>query len=272
MIGDDVMMKKYMLFLGTLLLIEIFLIVCGNREQKQNNLNAKTPSISKEPTSSDISNESSSEVLNAYYKTLQSAKNKEEVYQFIEWKIESVKPSDADAMVNGLFDYIGNLQEVDFKRLAKLTGFMSEEMRKFVTYLSRWQEKPVATAEGIAIPLAAILERSYLLENLIELYPNGLTYPYTYELYAKYLSIAVTGQYAKESGIKNYYMNPENQKISTGALSAYQAFVKKYPDTKTASVVNKYIKVLRKNKNKVNDQVEEFYITIYAEIRDAFDM
>ena len=207
-----------------------------------------------------------------FYELLQNETDHEVIYSYFEQNVGLTEQDDADKFVLGLIGLEENIRNVDFKRIQAFTDNMSTEMSTFVNFMSKEQDSPSIQDEKIKATLSDLLANIRDMEIQITTYPEGITYQHAYNLYCEMMVAAITGGYDEPSKTDNYYINSDKEHVDGHAIDTYNAFIIENPDTKTASILKKYLDTLDNSNKSIDDGVKEFYANIYGTIREEFGM
>lgn len=237
-----------------------------------NGCGQKLPPVSEEITSGEFVDEAlegktGEGSLEAYRLKLSGTGDAEDIYRFVEDNIGRQGSKEADQMIAGLIDFVGDENAVDYARLSVFEDLVSPEMAGFLKMMITEQKEPALSQQGIEVSLGELLERVITAEDQIERFPDGLTYKYACKKYTGLLCAAVTGGYDRQRGIPNAYAEKEILKAS--AIEEYAAFAENYECTESAGVVRDYLDLLGKNENRITADTEEFYGGLAGRIQAA---
>ena len=267
-------MKRKGMWLAVFLILAILAGYYGKeaeRRQKQQTEESKEQAVkSKEPDRAETFAAEEGELLREYYALLLTTQEEEEVYRFLEEHISECEPKDADQLLNGLIGYKTSARLVDYNRLTKQQEYFSEEMQQFLELMQTEQNRPSIGDGGLKLPLALVLFRVEKLEEFAVTYPEGVGYPYIYELYEELLEAAVTGFYDGEDKRSCIFLDAEEDRIKESAVESYLDFIRIYPKSNTAAVLQKYISLLKEDDRRMNRKVTTFYGRAASVIKENF--
>lgn len=211
------------------------------------------------------------DIMGEFRNMLTTSTDPEDFYSFYETNAATRQPDELDEIIGGIFGMVTPHRDVDFTRLSSQSGYMSDEMRNYVGFMSENQETPFVDDEGIHASLDELLEHSYALETHLTAYPEGVTYPYAYEKYCELLNTAITGGFDEQNSVSNNYVDSENANMVDGhAIDSYAAFIEKYPESRTAKILTEYMTVLTDEGKEISDNVKDFYRNIYGRFEYYF--
>lgn len=163
------------------ILLAAALLSQGCQDQREDGERVSEASEQGTETSLMKSEEDGENLLREYYALLVTTKDEEDVYLFLEKHISGAKPKDADQLVNGLIGYLTDADAADYNRLSKQKNYFTEEMQEYIELMKQEQNAPSVLNQEIKAPLSELLLRAEQMEEHARKYPEGVTYPYTYE-------------------------------------------------------------------------------------------
>lgn len=258
--------KRYAYSLVLLFLVLISILSGCNHNQVEDTKIEKETTNELEVTPS--KNEKT--MIEEYNQLLQETNDIEKVYQFIETHIDKATPKETDQLIHGLYGYLNDAMEVDYARLEEFYYSLPENVQEFVMLMKTETKIPAIKEGKIMIPLKDLLKRCQALEDHMDNYEDGLTFTFAKNLYMKQMVAAITGGYDTVNKTENIFLEEDGKKIATYAYKEYENFINTHYDTKTKDIVEAYVKVLKKSKKAMNDDVILFYETIYHTIDEEF--
>ena len=85
-------------------------------------------------------------------------------------------------------------------------------------------------------------------------------------MYEEIATNAITGGYDPSNGVEHYYQGNSADVVDEESIQYYQQFVNANPDSRLAGIIDEYIKLLRENNYRINDDVEAFYKGLYIKL------
>lgn len=210
-------------------------------------------------------------ISDEYNILLRETTDVESIYQYIEDHIRSCTPQEAEIMLRGLYGYLNNVSEVDYDRLAEFYDALPPDVQAFITIMKTEEETPALVDGDIKIPLEDLLLRCEILEEHMDRFENEVSYTHARDLYYNYLVAAITGGYDEVNHKENVYMSEDKKHIDETAYDTYADFAFYHEDTETGEIVERYVRVLDRNKKVINDDVIQFYQDIYETINNELD-
>lgn len=158
---------------------------------------------------------------------------------------------------------------LDYSFIKRYEKYVSDEMKNYIDIRSYESDNPFSDCFIINVPVEEILKRALKTEEHLLKYNNekdARTLKKSYELYASYMEAAIIG-----SGNALIYSDGESSNIRKEVLDSYKDFVENNKDTRTATVLSKYLEVLNKNNNNLESKdIIDFHSKIFEVLRDNF--
>lgn len=195
-----------------------------------------------------------------------------DIIDYINTNIVSAGVSDVENFFTGLLGFGDDIRNIDFTRLEDSRQYMPEDMIAFMDLMKLEADTPSMVMSNeenrrvINMTLSEMLERALLFEQHIEKYPDNVTTEAASRLYEEIATNAISGGYNKTEGIANYYKGDTDDVVDQEALQYYQQFAEANPDTNLGRLVQDYINVLQTNQFQINDEMEDFYMSLSARL------
>ena len=253
-----------------MILLLASLLVVGCRQKRQEEAPKAADTEQGTEVSLVKSEENDENLLQEYYALLMTAKEKEDVYLFLEKHAAGAEPKDADQLVNGLIGYLTDADAVDYNRLVKQKNYFTVEMQEYIELMKKEQNMPAVSGLKINVSLRELLLRVEQMEEHARKYPEGITYPYIYDKYCELMCAGITGFYDGSSDWSNCYLDTDQLHIEDAAVLAYTDFAAAYPDSYTSDILKEYLSLLSENDKLFTKPVKKFYGRIESVIKENF--
>lgn len=262
-------MKKKLILLALGISCSILVVGCGRKnEDPLTGEEMTNEQITEEPVAMD------DQVVERDFDTvLSTANSPTEIIDYINTNIVGAAETDVRRFFEGLFDFGDNIRDIDFTSLEQSRQYMPEDMIAFMDLMRLENDTPSmvmsdeANRMEIGMTLSEMLERALLFEEHIKKYPDHTSTQAATQLYEEILTAAISGGYDRENNIPHYYQGETADVVDEKSIEYYEQFAAANPDTLTGEIVRDYIKVLRENKFKLNDTVEEFYRSLATRVQ-----
>jgi uncharacterized protein (DUF427 family) len=198
--------------------------------------------------------------------------NPNDIMDYINTNIVSAAANDVEYFFKGLFGFGTDIRDLDFTSLESSRQYMPEDMIAFTELMRLESDTPSMVMSDeenrrvINMTLSEMLERALLFEQHIEKYPDNVTTEAAQRLYEEIATNAISGGYNSTEGVAHYYKGETDDVINTDAIQYYQQFVTANPDSNLAKIVEEYITLLKSNQYQINDNVEDFYKSLYSRL------
>lgn len=274
-------MKKRLEKLALLSMCVITLVACGSKKNINEN---KDPLTGEEMSKNEeVENQESTEMASSveylgthgYDNMLGNASDPSEIIDYINTNAANATESDIDYFFRGLLDFGDDVRNIDFTKLEGTRQYMPEDMIAFYELMRLEADTPSMAMSDkdnrkiINMTLSEMLERALLFEQHIEKYPDNTSTKAAKRIYEEIATNAISGGYDKTNGIEHFYKGDSADVVDEDSLQYYQQFVKANPDSRLGKIVSEYTALLQKNKFKIDDEVEEFYMSLHQKLNDA---
>jgi uncharacterized protein (DUF427 family) len=118
----------------------------------------------------------------------------------------------------------------------------------------------------INMTLSEMLERALLFEQHLEKYPDNVSTDAAQRLYEEIATNAISGGYNSTEGIAHYYKGDTDDVVDSDAIQYYEQFIEANPNSNLAKIVEEYVALLKTNQYQINDEVEDFYKSLYSKL------
>lgn len=195
------------------------------------------------------------------------------VIDYINRNIAGAASTDVNRFFKGLLGYGSNIRDIDFTRLEESRQHMPEDMIAFMELMKLEKESPSMVMSGtenrmtIGLTLSEMLERALLFEQHIEKYPNHASTEAAERLYEELATHAITGGYDRSAGIEHYYKGEKEGTIDRESISYYRQFAAANQESRLGKVVAEYAALLEKHDFQINEELENFYHSIYQRLQ-----
>lgn len=254
-----------------------FLASCGTNNNTGNE--GKDPLTGEELTSDamgedaeGMSSEGQSTGGDEFDQLLNNSNDVGGVVGYITDNIATATESDITRFFNGLFHFGDDLRDIDYSQFDESKQYLPEDMIAYMELMKLENESPsmaMSSEENrkvIGLTLSEMLERAVLFEQHIDKYPNALSTEAASRMYEEIATNAITGGYDPTNGVEHYYQGASADVVDEESIQYYQQFVDANPDSRLAGIVDEYIKLLRENNFRINDEVEAFYKGLYIKL------
>ena len=147
---------------------------------------------------------------------------------------------------------------IDYEALKIYNKYLSDEMKAYLDIKSMDSNMPTIIDAAIIIPFDELANRLVKVEEHMKNYPECPECEEILRLYGAYLKLYLEG--SDNTPIFNY----ANKTIKEEILSSYKKTAK-LENSITGNAVNKYIKVIEENDNKIDNNVLSKITEIYNE-------
>jgi hypothetical protein len=238
-------MKKKYLFITLCLSCTLLLAACGNKSATNEGNDPLTGEEATDTNATDEMNENAWNGDFTEYDTMLADENTNpnDIMDYINTNIVSAAANDVEYFFKGLLGFGTDIRDLDFTSLESSRQYMPEDMIAFTELMRLESDTPSMVMSDeenrrvINMTLSEMLERALLFEQHIEKYP-----------------------------VAHYYKGETDDVINTDAIQYYQQFVTANPDSNLAKVVEEYITLLKSNQYQINDNVEDFYKSLYSRL------
>lgn len=253
-----------------------FLASCG----KNNTGNEGKDPLTGEELSSEATGENTNDVTgngqtnggDEFDQLLNTSNDVGGVVTYITENIATATESDITRFFNGLFHFGNDLRDIDYSQFEESKQYLPEDMIAYMELMKLENQSPsmVMSSEEnrkvIGLTLSEMLERALLFEQHIDKYPNALSTEAASMMYEEIATHAITGGYDPSNGVEHYYQGNSADVVDEESIQYYQQFVNANPDSRLAGIIDEYIKLLRENNYRINDDVEAFYKGLYIKL------
>jgi hypothetical protein len=274
--GGTIYMKKKYLFITLCLSCMLLLSACGNKNDTTEN---KDPLTGEEITEDNTTN-TTDENVNTWngdfteYDTMLADENTDpnDIMDYINTNIVSAAANDVEYFFKGLLGFGNDIRDLDFTSLEASRQYMPEDMIAFTELMRLESDTPsmamsdTENRKVINMTLSEMLERALLFEQHLEKYPDNVSTEAAQRLYEEIATNAISGGYNSTEGIAHYYQGDTNDVVDSDAIQYYEQFVEANPNSNLAKVVEEYVTLLKTNQYQLNDNVEEFYKSLYSKL------
>lgn len=267
-----VIMKKKLVLLALGISCSILVVGCG-RNKTEDPLTGEemtNEQITEEPVAMDDN------VIDRDFDTvLGTATSPTEIIDYINTNIVGAAETDVRRFFEGLFNFGDNIRDIDFAALEESRQHMPEDMIAFMDLMRLERDTPslVMSNENdrmeIGLTLSEMLERALLFEEHIKKYPDNASTQAAERLYEEIMTAAISGGYDRVNNIPHYYQGETEDVVDEKSIQYYEQFAEANPDTVTGQIVKDYVQVLKDNKFKLNETVEEFYRNIATRLQEV---
>ncbi len=267
-------MKKKYLFITLCLSCTLLLAACGNKSATNEGNDPLTGEEATDTNATDEMNENAWNGDFTEYDTMLADENTNpnDIMDYINTNIVSAAANDVEYFFKGLLGFGTDIRDLDFTSLESSRQYMPEDMIAFTELMRLESDTPSMVMSDeenrrvINMTLSEMLERALLFEQHIEKYPDNVTTEAAQRLYEEIATNAISGGYNSTEGVAHYYKGETDDVINTDAIQYYQQFVTANPDSNLAKIVEEYITLLKSNQYQINDNVEDFYKSLYSRL------
>ena len=110
-----------------------------------------------------------------------------------------------------------------------------------------------------------------LFEQHIEKYPDHASTEAASGLYEEIATHAITGGYDRTAGTAHYYQGETSDVVDREALPYYQQLAEANPNSRLGQIVQEYVTLLQENNFQINDNIENFYQSLYQRLQLVSD-
>lgn len=203
-----------------------------------------------------------------FTKLLASAKNINELYDFLDANIERVKDDEADTMVIGLLGFARDPMTLDQDRLDEYSNYTNPEVTEYIYMLDLELENPSRVNGKIVLSLDDMVGRAGEGEFYLQQYPDSPLYQEAYDLYYQWISDAITGGFDAQSGAANQFAGADG--TIPAADVEYLADFAEGNDSVNGQLIYEYAELLKANGNQINDAVKAFYAALPQKVKDMY--
>lgn len=203
---------------------------------------------------------------------LNESDNPSDVIDYINNNIGNAAENDVKKFLNGILNFGDDIRNIDFTRLDESKQYMPEDMIAFMELMKLEADTPSMVMSDeenrkvIGLTLSEMLERALLFEQHLQKYPNEVSSEAAQRLYEEIATNAISGGYDKTNGIEHYYKGESPDVVDNEALAYYQQFADANPDSNLGMLVKEYVALLQKNQFSINDEMEDFYRSLYQRL------
>jgi hypothetical protein len=273
--GTIYMKKKYLLF--TLCLsCSLMLSACGNKNNTAEDKDPLTGEEVTEDSSTDdyIDNENAWNGDFTDYDNMLADENADpnDIMDYINTNIVTAAANDVEYFFKGLLGFGTDVRDIDFTNLEASRQYMPEDMIAFTELMRLESDTPsmamsdTENRKVINMTLSEMLERALLFEQHLEKYPDNVSTDAAQRLYEEIATHAISGGYDSTEGIAHYYKGDTDDVVDSEAIQYYEQFAEANPNSNLAKVVEEYVALLKTNQYQLNDNVEEFYKSLYSKL------
>lgn len=271
---------KINLFTALCLSCTLLLSACGNNKTTNENNDPLTgeeitdDNAADETGESMVGNESAWNGDFTEYDTMLGDENTNpnDIMDYINTNIVGAAVDDVEYFFKGLLGFGTDIRDIDFTGLEASRQYMPEDMIAFMELMRLEGDTPsmvmsdMENRRVINMTLSEMLERALLFEQHIEKYPDNVSTEAAQRLYEEIATNAISGGYNSTEGIAHYYQGDTENVVDSDAIQYYEQFVEANPNSNLASVVNEYVGLLKTNQYQLNDEVEDFYKSLYSRL------
>ncbi|MCD8039789.1 MAG: hypothetical protein LUE96_12015 [Lachnospiraceae bacterium] len=195
-----------------------------------------------------------------------------DLMDYINTNIADAGEDDVERFFSGLLSFGDDIRDIDFTRLEDSRQYMPEDMIAFMDLMKLEADTPSMVLSDeenrrvINMTLSEMLERALLFEQHLEKYPDNVTTEAASRIYEEIATNAITGGYDSTEGIDNYYKGETEDVVDSEALQYYQQFAEANEDSNLGQIVSEYVTLLQTNQFQINDELEDFYMGLYARL------
>jgi hypothetical protein len=274
--GGNIYMKKKYLLLTLCLSCALLLSACGN---KNNDAESKDP-LTGEEVSEDNTTENYIDNENTWngdftdYDTMLADENTDpnDIMDYINTNIVTAAADDVEYFFKGILGFGNDVRDIDFTGLESSKQYMPEDMIAFTELMRLESDTPsmamsdTENRKVINMTLSEMLERALLFEQHLEKYPDNVSTDAAQRLYEEIATNAISGGYDSTEGIAHYYKGDTDDIVDSNAIQYYEQFIEANPNSNLAKIVEEYVALLKTNQYQINDEVEDFYKSLYSKL------
>jgi hypothetical protein len=274
--GGNIYMKKKYLLLTLCLSCALLLSACGN---KNNDAESKDP-LTGEEVSEDNTTENYIDNENTWngdftdYDTMLADENTDpnDIMDYINTNIVTAAADDVEYFFKGILGFGNDVRDIDFTGLESSKQYMPEDMIAFTELMRLESDTPsmamsdTENRKVINMTLSEMLERALLFEQHLEKYPDNVSTDAAQRLYEEIATNAISGGYNSTEGIAHYYKGDTDDVVDSDAIQYYEQFIEANPNSNLAKIVEEYVALLKTNQYQINDEVEDFYKSLYSKL------
>jgi hypothetical protein len=274
--GGNIYMKKKYLLLTLCLSCALLLSACGN---KNNDAESKDP-LTGEEVSEDNTTENYIDNENTWngdftdYDTMLADENTDpnDIMDYINTNIVTAAADDVEYFFKGILGFGNDVRDIDFTGLESSKQYMPEDMIAFTELMRLESDTPsmamsdTENRKVINMTLSEMLERALLFEQHLEKYPDNVSTDAAQRLYEEIATNAISGGYDSTEGIAHYYKGDTDDIVDSDAIQYYEQFIEANPNSNLAKIVEEYVALLKTNQYQINDEVEDFYKSLYSKL------
>lgn len=244
----------------------------GNANENQDPLTGEEISDTQESQSQNDGMTDMLPVTDEFDSILNESDNPSDVIDYINTNIGTAAENDVKRFFDGILNFGDDIRNIDFTQLDESKQYMPEDMIAFMELMKLEADTPSMVMSDeenrkvIGLTLSEMLERALLFEQHLQKYPNEVSSEAAQRLYEEIATNAISGGYDKTNGIEHYYRGETSEVVDNEALAYYQQFADANPDSNLGMVVKEYIALLQKNQFSINDEMEDFYRSLYQRL------
>jgi hypothetical protein len=274
--GGNIYMKKKYLLLTLCLSCALLLSACGNK----NNTDESKDPLTGEEVSEDNTTENYIDNENTWngdftdYDTMLADENTDpnDIMDYINTNIVTAAADDVEYFFKGILGFGNDVRDIDFTGLESSKQYMPEDMIAFTELMRLESDTPsmamsdTENRKVINMTLSEMLERALLFEQHLEKYPDNVSTDAAQRLYEEIATNAISGGYDSTEGIAHYYKGDTDDIVDSDAIQYYEQFIEANPNSNLAKIVEEYVALLKTNQYQINDEVEDFYKSLYSKL------
>lgn len=138
---------------------------------------------------------------------------------------------------------------VDYRSLQAYDKFTSDEIRSYVALMARDSDAPNSLGSDLEFTTTELATRLLMAEDHMTSFPEGQTFETVYDAYKMYMQF-YTSSLAYMGGF-----DTETREMSQELKDSYETFIAENPESITAAIIKDYLAVLKKQDNKIDNDV-----------------
>jgi hypothetical protein len=267
---------KRHLFMALCLSCTLLLSACGNKNAADETKDPLTGEEINESTETDNDNMNENAWNGDFteYDTMLTDENTNpsDIMDYINTNIVGAAAEDVEYFFRGLLGFGTDIRDLDFTNLEASRQYMPEDMIAFTELMRLESDTPSMVMSDnenrrvINMTLSEMLERALLFEQHIKKYPDNASTQAAQRLYEEIATNAISGGYNSTEGIAHYYQGENENVVDSDAIQYYEQFIEANPNSNLAKVVDEYVSLLKSNQYQLNDDVENFYKSLYSRL------